>query len=138
MPVRYARRDPPPPEPEAEEGPEGLPVPARPRPPPRDPPPRRRSHAAAFVAVVLVVLGVYLAAWSLLVPLLLALLLLSTGLTFLGTRLNPLSVGFYLTVKPSWSSIAILFLSGAFLLDVAFSYWKHGWGPILPAHLVPW
>ncbi len=147
MPVRYARRDPPPEEPVPEDpgGEEGEPpersaasVPVRPTSAAPAPIPVRRSHAPAFAAIAVVLLGVYLAPWSLLAPLLLALLLLSSGLTFLGTRLNPFSVGFYLTVKPSWTSIAVLFLAGLFLLDVAYSYWTHGWGPLLPAHPMPW
>jgi hypothetical protein len=100
------------------------------------PPPR--SHAAAYVALALLVVGSYLASWTVLAPALLALLLFSSGFAFLGTRLNPLSVGFYLTTKPSWTAIGTVFVVAAVLLAVAYTYWKHGWGPILPHHLAPW
>jgi hypothetical protein len=139
VPVRYASRDPPRrPPPREEPSPRAVLYAPEPRgeapvPPPVPP----RSHAAAFVAVALVLLGAWLAAWSILVPGLLALLLLSSGLGFLSARLNPLSIGFYLTTKPSWSAIGVVFLSGVLLLGIAYNAWTAGWGPILPARWVP-
>lgn len=94
--------------------------------------PVRRSHAAAPLAVVVLLVGLILGTWSILVPLLLGLLLLSVGGTFLSSRLNPFSVGFYLTTKPSWSAIGVVVLSGVLLLAAAWAYWAHGLAGILP------
>jgi hypothetical protein len=131
VPVRYVSRDRP-------RTPAPVPPFAGEGPPPEGPPPARRSHAAAFVAIGLLALGVYLASWTVIAPALLALLLFSTAFSFLAARINPLSIGFYLTVKPSWTAIGTVVLSGLVLAAVAYSYWKHGWGPILPHRLVPW
>jgi hypothetical protein len=150
MPVRYASRDPPAPAPrgfeESEEDeedadviyewvPHAAPTVGAGGPPPGLPP--SRSHAAMFVALALVAVGYLLTSWTLLVPALLAFALFSTGLTFLSARLNPLSIGFYLTTKPSWSAIGVVFLSGLALLYLAYEGWRHGWGPILPRSLMP-
>jgi hypothetical protein len=96
-----------------------------------------RSHAPAYVALALVLVGWVLASWSVVVPGLLALALLSAGLAFLGSRLNPLSIGFYLTTKPSWTAIGAVFLSALLLIAITYSYWTSGRGPVLPHHLVP-
>ena len=139
VPVRYASRDPPPPT-RRDVGPaERFDGPRRTRADPetdgRAIP--RRSHAAAFVAIGLLLVGAYLAHWTILVPGLLALLLLSSGLSFLSARVNPLSIGFYLTTKPSWTAIGTVFLSGVVLLAIAYGAWRSGWGPVLPDRLVP-
>src|SRR5208282_1586592 len=60
------------------------------------PPPPRRSHAAIPVAVVVVGVGLYLARFTILLPVLLGGVLLYAGASFLSTRLNPLSPHFYL------------------------------------------
>ena len=137
MPVRYAARDPPPARREPFAWvPHGVRLRTAPA---RDPPAEgpRRSHAAAFVAIGLLLAGAYLAHWTILVPALLALLLLSSGLSFLSARVNPLSIGFYLTTKPSWTAIGTVFLTGVALLAIAYGAWRSGWGPILPNRLVP-
>ena len=92
----------------------------------------RRSHAAIPVAVVVVALGLYLAQFTVLLPALFGFLLLWTGLSFLSTRLNPLSPHFYLTRKPSWSAVGVVFLGGFGLLYVAWWMWTHGVAPVLP------
>jgi hypothetical protein len=98
--------------------------------------PAPRSHAAAFVAIALLLIGALLVSWTILLPALLALVLFSAGLSFLSARLNPLSIGFYLTTKPSWSAIGLIFLVGVLLLGLTYEGWKHGWGPIIPQ--TPW
>jgi hypothetical protein len=130
VPVRYARRDPPAPVAASHSPAEALPPGAPPAVP-------TRSHVAAFVAIAMVLLGWYLAHWTVIAPALLAFFLLSAGVTFLGTRLNPLSIGFYLTVKPSWTAIGAVFLGGLLLMGIAYSAWKSGSGPIIPHHLWP-
>ncbi|MCI4368653.1 MAG: hypothetical protein L3K09_03725, partial [Thermoplasmata archaeon] len=58
----------------------------------------QRSHVAAPFALAVLVVGVVLGRVTVILPALLGLgLLLTTG-TFLSSRLNPFSVGFYLTV----------------------------------------
>jgi hypothetical protein len=99
----------------------------------RPPPPPRRSHASAYAAGILLVLGLYLGTVTILVPALLGLSLFFVGISFLSARLNPLSIGFYLTTKPSWSAIGIVFLTALALLAAAWEYFVHGWGPIVPA-----
>ena len=94
--------------------------------------PPRRSHAAAPIAVVLLLIGLLLGAYSIVVPAVLGGFLLLTGLSFLSTRLNPLSIGFYLTTKPSWSAIGLLFFAGAILLVTAYGYYVSGFAPIVP------
>jgi hypothetical protein len=143
VPVRYVSRRPRPPPPAViQYGRAGGPtylvagVPG-----PRDalgpPAPPRRSHAAVLVAFVLLFAGWYLTAWTILVPALLSTVLLSSGVAFLGTRINPLSVGFYLTTKPSWTAIGTVFLSGVVLLGITYTAWKNGTAPILPQHMIP-
>ncbi len=82
--------------------------------------------------MALLFVGLLLGTVTILVPLLLGFFLLWTGLTFLGTRMNPFSIGFYLTTKPSWTAIGVVFLSALLLWAVAYSYFVHGLGPILP------
>lgn len=106
---------------------------------PTTPPPNRaaetetkRSHAAIPVAVVFVVLGLYLSQYTILLTALLGVLLFLSGLSFLSTRLNPLSSHFYLTRKPSWLAIGVVFLSSLVLLGTAFEFYVHGIAPIFP------
>ena len=91
--------------------------------------PAERSNAAIPVAVVVVVVGLYLGTYSLLIPGLLGLVLLVSGTSFLSSRLNPLSVHFYLSRKPSWAAVAVVFLGAAALFGEAYELWLHG-GPL--------
>jgi len=106
----------------------------RPRRPPPDepPPPPRRSHAAIPVAIVLIGVGLYLGRYTVLLPALFGLALLWAGGSFLSTRLNPLSPHFYLTTKPSWSAIGVLFLGAFALLWAAYEMYLAKWAPLLP------
>jgi hypothetical protein len=107
--------------------------------PPRDPPEQgeqratERSNAAIPVVVVVVGVGLYLGVDSLLVPAALGLVLLLAGLSFLSTRLNPLSPHFYLTRKPSWAAVGVDFLGALALLAEAYALWTSGGA----AHLLP-
>jgi hypothetical protein len=92
----------------------------------------RTSHAAIPLAVALMVVGLVLGKYTVLIPGILGLILLSTAWSFLSTHLNPFSVGYYLTVKPSWSSIAVLGMLGLLLLFIAYTDWRSGYAPILP------
>ncbi|HZY69932.1 MAG TPA: hypothetical protein VFF67_03005 [Thermoplasmata archaeon] len=93
---------------------------------------RRRSHAAIPVAFALLAVGAVLGRVTVLVPLLLGLVLLSAGGSFLASRVNPLSTGFYLTTKPSWSAVGAVFLTAVVLLVVAYEYFVRGLGPVVP------
>ena len=92
----------------------------------------KRSHAAIPVAVILLLFGIVLGHITILIPGLLGLFMVYTSLSFLSSRLNPFSIGFYLTVKPSWTAIAVLFLLGLLLLYVAYSYYLTGYASVLP------
>lgn len=116
MPVRYARRPRATPSPETVE-PSKVP---------------RRSNAAIYVALPVLIVGALLGRITLLAPALLALLLLTSAFGFLGTRLNPLSPTFYLTTKPSWLSIGVLFGSALLLGGIAYEEWLLHLGPVLP------
>jgi hypothetical protein len=98
--------------------------------------PARRSHAAAPLAVVVLLAGLLLGTVTVLIPALFGLFLLSSGVSFLSTRLNPFSIGFYLTKKPSWTAIGVIFLSGILLWLVAYAYFVHGIAPLIPAHVL--
>jgi hypothetical protein len=106
--------------------------PRRPLPEEGTPLPPRRSHAAIPVAVVLIGVGLYLGRFSILLPALFGVILLWAAGSFLSTRLNPLSPHFYLTTKPSWSAIGVLFLGSLGLLWAAYAMYLAKWGPILP------
>jgi hypothetical protein len=97
----------------------------------------RRSNAAVPLAVFLLFLGLIVGAYTVVVPALLGLFLLLTGLSFLSTRLNPFSIGFYLTTKTSWTAVGLLFLAGFVLLGTAYGYYVSGFAPILPSVRVP-
>jgi len=91
----------------------------------------RRSNAAVPVAIVALVLGLYLGQYSFLAPALLGFVLLLAGGSFLSTRLNPLSPHFYLTRKPSWLAVGVVFLGALFLLWDAYRLFVGGYGPLL-------
>ncbi len=97
-----------------------------------EPAERRRSHAAILPAAILLGLGLWLGTVTLLVPAVFGLVLVAGSLALLGSRLNPLSVGFYLTTKPSGIAIGTVFLSGVALLAMAYVYYVRAWGPLLP------
>lgn len=109
------------------------------RPPRRAPEeaPVRRSNAAVPVAIVVVIAGLLLGTYSLLFAALLGLLLLGVAVSFLSSRINPFSVGFYLTVKPSWTAIGVVALGGVVLFASVYLYWVHGMGDIVPGVRAP-
>ncbi len=91
----------------------------------------RRSHAAIPVAVAVVIAGVVLGGVSFLAPALLGFVLLVAAGSFLSTRLNPLSPHFYLTRKPSWTSVGVVLLGALLLLWDAYGLFLARYGPIL-------
>jgi hypothetical protein len=91
-----------------------------------------RSNAAIPAAIAVVAFGVYLGKFSILITGLLGLALLYSGGSFLSARLNPLSAHFYLTRKPSWAAIGVVFLGALALLGGAYAMWLRGFGPVLP------
>jgi len=92
----------------------------------------RRSDAAIPVAVVLVVLGLYVGTYSIVLTILFGLGLLFSAGSLLSTRLNPLSPTFYLTRKPSFLAIGVVFLGSLILLGGAYTLWVHQWAPLVP------
>jgi hypothetical protein len=112
------------------------PAPYRPprRRPARRPPPKpsKRSNAAIPVAIALFLAGLILGEYSILVPALIGIGLVYVALSFLSSRLNPFSLSFYLSVKPSWLSIGTLAFVGLILVAVAYGYYVSGLGPLAP------
>jgi ABC-type uncharacterized transport system permease subunit len=92
----------------------------------------RRSNAAIPVAVAVILAGLFLAPYSDLAPAVLGVVLLLAGISFLSTRLNPLSSKFYLTRKPSWAAIGVVLLGGLALVSVAYSLWAKSVGSFVP------
>ncbi len=92
----------------------------------------RRSNAAMPLTVAFLFAGLLFGAYTIVVPAVLGGLLLLTGLSFLSSRLNPFSIGFYLTTKPSWPAIGLVFLSAFVLLLAAYGYYVSGIAPLLP------
>ena len=92
----------------------------------------RRSNAAIPVAIVVVVLGLYLGTFSILLTALFALVLLFSAGSLLSTRLNPLSPTFYLTKKPSFLAIGVVFLGALALFGATYFLWVHQLGPLVP------
>lgn len=88
----------------------------------------RRSNAAIPVVVVLLILGLYLGQYTLWVPAVLGLVLLYVGFTFLSARVNPLSAHFYLTRKPSWLAVGVVFLGGLLLFWDAYLAFQRQFG----------
>jgi hypothetical protein len=82
--------------------------------------------------VVLLGVGLYLGTVTVLIPVLFGFVLLLAGGTLLSTRINPFSVGFYLTTKPSWAAIGLIFLSALILFYAGYYYVAHGIGPVFP------
>jgi hypothetical protein len=94
----------------------------------------RRSNAAIPVVVVVVLVGLVLGRYTFLAPGFFGLVLLVSGGSFLSTRLNPLSPHFYLTRKPSWLAVGVVFLGALVLLWYAYTLLVAEFGPIL-SHL---
>ncbi len=92
----------------------------------------RRSHAAVPVAVAVVIVGLFLARYSLVLTALLGVVLLASGASLLSSRLNPLSASFYLTRKPSWTAVGVVFLGALILVGGAYELWVRGLAPIVP------
>jgi len=106
---------------------------------PTNPPPnraaeteRKRSHAAIPVAIIFLGLGLYLSQFTLLLTALFGVVLFFAGTSFLSTRLNPLSPHFYLTRKPSWLAIGVVFLSALALFGGAYWLFVHHLAPVFP------
>jgi hypothetical protein len=91
-----------------------------------------RSNAAIPVAVVVVGVGLYLARYTILLPVLLGLALLSVGGSFLSTRINPLSPHFYLPTKPSWMAVGVVFVGSLALIWAAYVFYLDHYAPVLP------
>jgi hypothetical protein len=91
----------------------------------------RRSNAAIPVAVVVVIVGVVLGGYTFLAPAVFGFILLIAGGSFLSTRLNPLSPHFYLTRKPSWLAVGVVFLGALLLLWDAYALFVSRFGPVL-------
>jgi hypothetical protein len=106
---------------------------------PATPPPNRaaetetkRSNAAIPVALVFVALGLYLSQYTVLLTGLFGVVLFFSGTSFLSTRLNPLSPHFYLTRKPSWLAIGVVFLSALALFGATYWLFVHHLAPVFP------
>ena len=93
--------------------------------------PTTRSHAAIPVAIVVLGVGFYLSQYTVVLTALFGVALFFSGLSFLSTRLNPLSPHFYLTRKPSWLAVGVVFLGALFLLWDAYRLFVGGYGPLL-------
>jgi hypothetical protein len=92
----------------------------------------RRSHAAIPVALAILLVGLVVGRWAVVVPVLLGIVLLSVMASFLSSRLNPLGIAFYLTTKPSWSAIGVIFLSALLLFLASGLYFVDVHAPIVP------
>jgi hypothetical protein len=94
----------------------------------------RRSNAAIPVVIVLLGVGVYFGPATFLIPALIGLVFLGSGASFLSTRVNPLSSKFYLTTKPSWLAVGVVFLGALLLLADAYVLFQRQVGT-LAGHL---
>jgi len=95
----------------------------------------RRSNAAIPVAVAVVLVGLYLGTYSILAPALLGLALLCSSGSLLSTRINPLSATYYLSKKPSFLAIVVVFLGALILFGGTYELWVHQLAPIVPPHV---
>ena len=93
-----------------------------------------RSTLVGLLAFAFLLVGLAFGAYTVLLPALLGLFLLSATWRFVGMRLNPFSVGFYVPVKPSWMAIGVVAVSGALLLGIAWQLFRSG-APIWPGSL---
>jgi Kef-type K+ transport system membrane component KefB len=92
----------------------------------------RRSNAAIPAVAILVLVGLYLAQFSVLIPGLIGLVLFSVFFSFVGQRINPLSTSFYSHVKPSGIAIAFVFFGAIGMLYAAYALYLRHYGPLLP------
>ena len=95
----------------------------------------RRSNAAIPVAVAVVLAGLYLGTYTIIVPALLGLVLLFSSGSLLSTRINPLSATYYLSKKPSFLAIVVVFLGALILFGGAYDLWVHQLAPLVPPHV---
>ena len=95
----------------------------------------QRSNAAIPVAVAVVLAGLYLGTYTVLVPALLGLALLFSSGSLLSTRINPLSATYYLSKKPSFLAIVVVFLGALILFGGAYELWVHQLAPLVPPHV---
>ncbi len=93
----------------------------------------KRSHAAIPLAFAVLVAGLVLGQYWFFWPALFGIGLLFVAFSFLSSRLNPFSLSFYLSVKPSWLSIGTLAFLGFVLLGAAWSDYASGLGPLASA-----
>jgi hypothetical protein len=96
---------------------------------------QNRSHAAIPLVLVVVALGLWAASVSIFIPALLGTVLLGVTVSFLSTRINPLAVGFYLPVKPSWTALGVVALGALVLFATVYVDWTRALAPVLPTHL---
>ncbi len=89
-----------------------------------------RSNAAVPAALAVLIAGLVLGHYGFLLPALFGFALLAVALSFVSSHLNPFSIAFYLTVKPSWIAIGTLVLVGVLLLGLAYSEFTSGMGAI--------
>ena len=94
-----------------------------------------RSQLVGVLAFALLIVGLLFGTYSILIPALLGLGLLSATGRFLSMRLNPFTPSFYIPTKPSWLSIGMLAICGLLLISSAWELWRNGLGPILPGHV---
>jgi len=94
-----------------------------------------RSPLVGVLAIVLLFAGLLLATYTVLVPAVIGLFLLSATATFVSMRLNPFSIGFYVATKPSWTAIGVVAVAGLLLVSDAWSLWRTGAAPLLPSRL---
>jgi hypothetical protein len=76
--------------------------------------------------------GLYLARFTILLPALFGVFLLWAGGSFLSARVNPLSAHFYLSTKPSWTAVLVVFLGSLALFGAAYWLYLDHFGPLLP------
>jgi hypothetical protein len=96
------------------------------------PPVVTRSHAAIPAVIVVALVGLYLASYTVIIPAIIGLLLFSVGLTFVSARINPLSTSFYLTTKPSGLAIVAVFFAGFGLLYASYLMYLKHYAPVVP------
>lgn len=91
-----------------------------------------RSNASIPVVIALAAIALYFARDWVLLPALFGFFLLSAGASFLSARINPLSTGYYLTRKPSWAAVGVVFLGSFGLFYATYALWLRHAGPLVP------
>ncbi len=110
-----------------------LPTPARPA--PEGFHAERRSHAAIPLALVLLGAGLILGRYAVAIPFVLGLILFVVVLSFVGMRVNPFATGFYVSRKPSWAAIGVVFLSMLILFVGSYFLFVTAHAPVVPVPL---